>query len=72
MDFGNKRIQFCGRVTTVYLPWSRTVTAHLTLTVFKDQDQDSQKSGMILGFLTWRVLIALFFKKALYIQHSEN
>lgn len=81
MDFGNRRILFCGRVVTVYLPWSRKVTAHLTLTVFKDQDQDSQKSRMILGFLTCRVLTAwvfcFFFKKKttkqpLYIRHSEN
>lgn len=48
---------------TVYLPWSRKVTAHLTLTVFKDQDQDSQKSRMILGFLIQGVLIARFLKK---------
>lgn len=35
---------------TAYLPWSRKVTAHLTLRVFGDRD--SQKSRMILGFLT--------------------
>lgn len=37
----------------------------------KTTDQDSKKSRMILGFLTWRVLIAHLKKKkkALYIQH---